>query len=615
MTKKKADNYARRMTGGEALADMLRAYGVGPMFGMGGFQLLPFYEAVRALGLEHHLINDERCGAFAADAYARVTNRAGRVRRDARAGGDESGDRPGRIAQCRHAAGRHHRRRQPRACLEEHDAGRRARSRSCAPAVQGTDPRRGGRAASPSWCAAPSRWRPRAGPARWCSTCRRTSATASYDFAADDFWVDEATLSRSRRRRIATGRRTTWSAPRRCSPRPSGRCMLVGGGIHQSVAYERAAGAGRGAEHSRRAYHDRQGLHRLHASAVGRALRALFPHRQRPHRNARTACSWSAASSARSRPSASRSSAGRAADPSRHRGRGDRPHDAQPTWRCGATHGGAARTCWLNWRTRHRRRRRRARNTSPRCRCAWPNGRTRRPTGSIPSERPINMARLMNELNKAMPADSAAGRRWRLRRALDRAALRHQAGRPAFHRRSRLRLDRLRAAGRHRRRARPAGRTGRRHHRRRRLQHDDRRPRDRAPLQDRRDDHGRQQRGVRLRQGAAALGLRRAISRRDLVEMNYAKIAERLRLPGHPRRGPGKAGRCDQGRHGGNANARPSSTSSSPATPPRCCPPSTTACSRWRRATGRFRATCVLSDAAELPYLLLIDQYICNQLN
>jgi acetolactate synthase-1/2/3 large subunit len=47
------------------------------MFGMGGFQLLPFYGAVRELGLEHHLIADERCGAWAADAYARVTGRVG----------------------------------------------------------------------------------------------------------------------------------------------------------------------------------------------------------------------------------------------------------------------------------------------------------------------------------------------------------------------------------------------------------------------------------------------------------------------------------------------------------------------------------------------------------
>jgi acetolactate synthase-1/2/3 large subunit len=66
-----------RMSGGRALAEMLRLHGVGPMFGMGGFQLLPFYEAVRELGLRHYLINDERAGAFAADAYARVSGRPG----------------------------------------------------------------------------------------------------------------------------------------------------------------------------------------------------------------------------------------------------------------------------------------------------------------------------------------------------------------------------------------------------------------------------------------------------------------------------------------------------------------------------------------------------------
>jgi acetolactate synthase-1/2/3 large subunit len=65
------------MTGGRALAEMLRLSGAGPMFGMGGFQLLPFYDAIGPVGLNHHLINDERCGAFAADAYARVTNRPG----------------------------------------------------------------------------------------------------------------------------------------------------------------------------------------------------------------------------------------------------------------------------------------------------------------------------------------------------------------------------------------------------------------------------------------------------------------------------------------------------------------------------------------------------------
>ena len=65
------------MTGGEALARMLVAHEIGPMFGMGGFQLLPFYDAARRLGIDHNLVNDERCGVFAADAYAKVSGRVG----------------------------------------------------------------------------------------------------------------------------------------------------------------------------------------------------------------------------------------------------------------------------------------------------------------------------------------------------------------------------------------------------------------------------------------------------------------------------------------------------------------------------------------------------------
>ena len=68
---------SRSLTGGEAIVEILERAEVAPMFGMGGFQLLPFYEAVRRKGLAHHLINDERCGVFAADAYARLSGRPG----------------------------------------------------------------------------------------------------------------------------------------------------------------------------------------------------------------------------------------------------------------------------------------------------------------------------------------------------------------------------------------------------------------------------------------------------------------------------------------------------------------------------------------------------------
>ena len=71
------DANENEITGGEALARVLQAHGVGPIFGMGGFQLLPFYDAVRRLGMPQSLISDERNGAFAADAYARVTGRVG----------------------------------------------------------------------------------------------------------------------------------------------------------------------------------------------------------------------------------------------------------------------------------------------------------------------------------------------------------------------------------------------------------------------------------------------------------------------------------------------------------------------------------------------------------
>ncbi len=65
------------LSGGEAIARMIRAFGGDVMFGMGGFQLLPFYDAARTLGLRHFLINDERAGIFAADAYAKLSGKVG----------------------------------------------------------------------------------------------------------------------------------------------------------------------------------------------------------------------------------------------------------------------------------------------------------------------------------------------------------------------------------------------------------------------------------------------------------------------------------------------------------------------------------------------------------
>jgi acetolactate synthase I/II/III large subunit len=65
-----------RLTGGEAVVQMLCMHGVDHAFGMGGFQPLPYYDALaRQSAIRHVLIRDEKHGAFAADAFARVTNR------------------------------------------------------------------------------------------------------------------------------------------------------------------------------------------------------------------------------------------------------------------------------------------------------------------------------------------------------------------------------------------------------------------------------------------------------------------------------------------------------------------------------------------------------------
>lgn len=69
-----------KMSGGKAIAEMLKLHGARYMFGMGGFQLLPVYDAICQSGnkMPRHIhVNDERTGAFAADGYARVSGMPG----------------------------------------------------------------------------------------------------------------------------------------------------------------------------------------------------------------------------------------------------------------------------------------------------------------------------------------------------------------------------------------------------------------------------------------------------------------------------------------------------------------------------------------------------------
>ena len=172
--------------------------------------------------------------------------------------------------------------------------------------------------------------------------------------------------------------------------------------------------------------------------------------------------------------------AAHAADPPRHRRRGDRPlHPAEiALWgdaRAGLEDLAAALSDGARGRPRG------ASRLCRRDRAAHGEMGGRRRAAAQFARPADHMARLMRRAERDPAGRRDPGRRRRLRRPLGRAAVRHQASGPAFHRRPRLRLDRLRPARRHRRaagRARPAGR---RAHRRRRLQHDARRTGNRAP--------------------------------------------------------------------------------------------------------------------------------------
>ncbi len=67
------------VTGGRALAEMLKQYGIDHVFGLGGAHIGPVYDGLYEVrdSIKHVLVRDEKCGAFAADAYSRVAYRPG----------------------------------------------------------------------------------------------------------------------------------------------------------------------------------------------------------------------------------------------------------------------------------------------------------------------------------------------------------------------------------------------------------------------------------------------------------------------------------------------------------------------------------------------------------
>lgn len=70
---------SNQMNGAEAMVRMLESHGVTHIFGLCGDTTLPFYDAMLRLdhAITHVLTRDERCAAYMADGFARVTGRVG----------------------------------------------------------------------------------------------------------------------------------------------------------------------------------------------------------------------------------------------------------------------------------------------------------------------------------------------------------------------------------------------------------------------------------------------------------------------------------------------------------------------------------------------------------
>ena len=250
------------------------------MFGMGGFQLLPFYDALAQLGMRHFLINDERCGAFAAEAYARVTNRPGVC--DGTLGPGATNLVTGLIEGLNAGT--------PMIAL----AGDTNRAHSWKNMTQE--------------CRQAEILRPAVKElirveltSRVPELLRRAFAVATsgrpgpvlldvpedvchgeHDFAAEDFAIDPTTLS-APARRIRPDRAdiTRAAALIGHAKRP---LILVGGGIHLSAGYEALLAFAEAQSIPVAHTMSGKGSDRLHPSALGRAVRPLFTDRQRADR-------------------------------------------------------------------------------------------------------------------------------------------------------------------------------------------------------------------------------------------------------------------------------------------------------------------------------------------
>ena len=409
------------MTGGRALAEMLRLAGAGPMFGMGGFQLLPFYDAVGLVGLNHHLINDERCGAFAADAYARVTNRPGICDGTLGPGATNlvtglveslNGGIP--IVAIAGDTNRVHSWKNMTQECRQVEILRPAVKELIRVEMTARIPELVRRAFAVATSGRP-------GPVLL--DVPEDVGHGTHDFAPEAFVIDEATLKAPARRirpdRADIERAATLIAK---AKRP---LLLAGGGIHLSRGLERADPLRRSAVDPGRAHDERQGRHRLHESAVGRPVRPLFAHRQRPDRGVGLP-DRGRLQARRDRDQALRAAAGpHPGDPPRHRRRRDRPlhpRRDRALGRC-ARRARRPRRCAVGQR------RGRPRGAGRLCRRgrAAHEGLGRRCRAAAQFARPADAHGAPLPRAEHDPAGGRdPGRRWRVRRALDRAALRHQ---------------------------------------------------------------------------------------------------------------------------------------------------------------------------------------------